>query len=254
MKARRRSAALGSFPIDVSGALAQKLELDTRSKLLKAGITVFSDHGFAGGSIRQIADLAGTNIAAVTYHYGSKKELWKAVFIHLQDRLIEAIFIDEDKWRDMTAHERGKNTTRNYVRFCARHPELHRITMFETIHGGEMLEWMNEQRLSLFSQKSMEWVSLAQQEGVYPLDVSTIHLHFITTHASNSIFLMAPHIKSTFGIDVFEDKQIDKFTDAIISLFLNSNAEADLDALGPASPKVPALEELTSKAGHSDSS
>ncbi len=197
-----------------------ELELTTKSKLLKAGITVFSDHGFAGGSIRQIAELADANIAAVTYHYGSKKELWKAVFTHLQNRLVEAIFADQPKWREMTAYERVRNTTRNYIRFCATHPELHRITLFETIHGGEMLDWLNEQKLALFSKKSMEWVSLAQQEGVYSQDVSAIHMHFITTHASNSVFLLAPHIKATFGIDVFEEEQIEKFTDAIMTLFL----------------------------------
>ncbi len=211
-----------------------ELELTTKSKLLKAGISVFSDHGYAGGSIRQIAKLADANMAAVTYHYGSKKELWKAVFTHLQNRLVEAIFVDHDKWREMTPHERVRSTTRNYVRFCAKHPELHRITLFETIHGGEMLDWLNEQKLALFSKKSMEWVSLAQQEGVYSNDVSAIHLHFVTTHASNSVFLLAPHIKETFGIDVFEEEQIEKFTDAIISLFLRDPKAERLEEKGPA--------------------
>lgn len=216
-----------------------KFEFTTKSKLLQAGINVFSNHGYSGGSIRQIADLAGTNIASVTYHYGSKKQLWQAVFTYLQEQMIEAIFVDEDKWRDMLPYDRVKSTTRSYVRFCARHPELHRISMFEMIHGGEMLEWMNERKLALFSMKSIEWVSLAQDEGVYSSDVSAIHLHFITTHAANSIFLLSPHIRATFGIDVFEEEQIEKFTDAIISLFLNNKPEAQLGQLGTASPIVP---------------
>ncbi|GAB5483390.1 MAG: hypothetical protein Pars92KO_31470 [Parasphingorhabdus sp.] len=215
-----------------------KMEYTTKSKLLQAAIKVFSNHGYAGGSIRQIVDLAGTNIASVTYHYGSKKRLWQAVFTHLQDNLIEAIFVDSDKWRDMTPYDRVKSTTRNYVRFCARYPELHRISMFETIQGGEMLDWMNERKFALFSMKSMEWVSLAQDEGVYSSDVSAIHLHFIVTHASNSIFLLAPHIKATFGIDVFEEEQIEKFTDAIISLFLNSEPVTSLGKLGTQSPSA----------------
>ncbi|MEP3422851.1 MAG: TetR/AcrR family transcriptional regulator [Erythrobacter sp.] len=213
-----------------------KIEYTTKSKLLQAGIKVFSNHGYSGGSVRQIAELAGTNIASVTYHYGSKKRLWQAVYTHLQDKLLEAIFVDEDKWRDMTPYDRVKSTTRNYVRFCARYPEFHRISTFETIHGGEMLDWMNERKFALFSLKSMDWVSLAQDEGVYSSDVSAIHLHFIMTHASNSIFLLAPHIKATFGIDVFEEEQIEKFTDAIISLFLNSEPTANLGSLGAQPP------------------
>lgn len=218
-----------------------EIEYTTKSKLLQASIKVFSNHGYSGGSIRQIAELAGTNIASVTYHYGSKKQLWQSAFTHLQDRLIEAIFTDEAKWRDMSPYERVKNTTRNYVRFCARHPELHRITLYETIHGGEMFDWMNAQKLSLFSRKSMEWASLAQQEGVYSSDVSAIHLHFIITHASNSIFLLAPHIKATFGIDVFDDEQIERFADAIIALFLHSDAEDGLGQLGYSESSITSL-------------
>lgn len=195
-------------------------ELNTKSKLLKAAITVFSNHGFAGGSVRQIAELAGTNIAAITYHYKSKKLLWQTAFTHLQDRMIEAILQDQESWGQMTPYDRVKNTTKNYVRFCARHPELHRITLFETIHGGEMLDWLNQQKLALFSKTSTEWVSLAQQEGVYTKDVSALHLHFIVTHASNSMFLLGPHIKEAFGVDVFEEEQIDRFTDAIVAVFL----------------------------------
>ena len=201
------------------------MELSTKSRLLKAAVTVFSDHGFAGGSIRQIASLAGANIAAVTYHYGSKKALWQAVFTHLQNQLVDAIFVDQHKWREMTPYERVENTTRNYVRFCARYPELHRITMFETIKGGEMLEWLNERKLALFSEKSMEWVSLAQQEGVYSRELSAMHLHFIVTHASNSVFLLAPHIKQVFGVDVFEEEQVDKFADAMVNLFLRRDGD-----------------------------
>ena len=200
--------------------MSEEFELSTKSKLLKAAITVFSNHGFAGGSVRQIADLAGTNIAAITYHYKSKKQLWQAAFIHLQEQMIEAILKDQQLWSEMTAYERVKNTTKNYVRFCARHPELHRITLFETIHGSEMHDWLNEQKLTLFSRKSLEWVTLAQQEGVYTNGVPAFHLHFIATHASNSIFLLAPHIKAAFGIDVFEEEQIERFADSIVTMFL----------------------------------
>jgi AcrR family transcriptional regulator len=206
--------------------MQDKLELTTKSKLLKAAITVFSNHGFAGGSVRQIAELADTNIAAITYHYNSKKELWQAAFIHLQDHLIESIFQDQDQWAGMTPHERVRNTTGNYIRFCAKHPELHRIVLFETIHGGEMLDWLNQQKLALFSQKSIEWMSLAQQEGVYTSEVSALHLHFIVTQASQSIFLLAPHIQAVFGVDVFEDEQVEKFTDAIMALFVSSDGQA----------------------------
>jgi len=57
----------------------------TRERLLRAAERCFTEHGFEGASLRQITRLAGVNLAAVNYHFSSKKELWLAV---MQRRLV----------------------------------------------------------------------------------------------------------------------------------------------------------------------
>jgi AcrR family transcriptional regulator len=52
---------------------------DTRAQLLDAAEQLFAEHGFSGTSVRAITDLAGANLAAVGYHFGSKAELFAAV-------------------------------------------------------------------------------------------------------------------------------------------------------------------------------
>jgi len=52
---------------------------DTRTQLLDAAERLFAERGFRGTSIRAITDLAGANLAAVGYHFGSKAELLAAV-------------------------------------------------------------------------------------------------------------------------------------------------------------------------------
>ncbi|MFI5588760.1 TetR/AcrR family transcriptional regulator [Amycolatopsis sp. NPDC051758] len=52
---------------------------DTRSQLLDAAERLFAEHGFQGASVRAITELAGANLAAVGYHFGSKAELLAAV-------------------------------------------------------------------------------------------------------------------------------------------------------------------------------
>ena len=52
---------------------------DTRSQLLDAAERLFAEHGFRGASVRAITELAGANLAAVGYHFGSKAELLAAV-------------------------------------------------------------------------------------------------------------------------------------------------------------------------------
>jgi AcrR family transcriptional regulator len=52
---------------------------DTRTQLLDAAERLFADRGFRGTSVRAITDLAGANLAAVGYHFGSKAQLLAAV-------------------------------------------------------------------------------------------------------------------------------------------------------------------------------
>ncbi|MFE7120384.1 TetR/AcrR family transcriptional regulator [Streptomyces sp. NPDC057654] len=52
---------------------------DTRTKILDAAEHLFAEHGYRGTSVRAITDLAGANLAAVGYHFGSKAELLGAV-------------------------------------------------------------------------------------------------------------------------------------------------------------------------------
>ncbi|AEN13315.1 MULTISPECIES: TetR family transcriptional regulator [unclassified Streptomyces] len=52
---------------------------DTRTKVLDAAERLFAENGYRGTSVRAITNLAGANLAAVAYHFGSKAELMAAV-------------------------------------------------------------------------------------------------------------------------------------------------------------------------------
>ncbi len=53
---------------------------NTREKILDAAETLFIEHGYAGTSLRAVAQRAKVNLAATHYHFGSKKGLFAAVF------------------------------------------------------------------------------------------------------------------------------------------------------------------------------
>lgn len=54
----------------------------TRADILQASVRLFAEHGFAGTSMRSIADAAGVNLASMNYHFGSKAQLFSATFQH----------------------------------------------------------------------------------------------------------------------------------------------------------------------------
>lgn len=64
-------------------------------RLLDAAEQLFSDHGFEGTSVRDIAGAAGCNIAAVNYYFGGKDklytEVWRRQLVQMRDARLNAI-------------------------------------------------------------------------------------------------------------------------------------------------------------------
>lgn len=59
--------------------MARPARRDTKDRLVEAATTLFAERGFHGTTVRDIAELAGANVAAGNYHYGSKKALYLEV-------------------------------------------------------------------------------------------------------------------------------------------------------------------------------
>ena len=57
-----------------------KQSADTKERLLDAAEEVFAREGYRAASLRAITTRAAVNLAAVNYHYGSKRGLVEAVF------------------------------------------------------------------------------------------------------------------------------------------------------------------------------
>ena len=61
--------------------------IHTKERILNSAEKLFSAQGFNSTSLRQITSAAEVNLAAVNYHFGSKKELIKAVMSRYMNEL-----------------------------------------------------------------------------------------------------------------------------------------------------------------------
>jgi TetR/AcrR family transcriptional regulator, regulator of cefoperazone and chloramphenicol sensitivity len=52
----------------------------TRLRLIDAAIRLFSEKGYKAVSVRQLADHAKSNVAAISYHFGDKSGLYREAF------------------------------------------------------------------------------------------------------------------------------------------------------------------------------
>ena len=64
---------------------------DRKAAILLAAEKLFAQRGFHAVTIRQIAAEAGVPLALVGYHYGSKQELFHAIFAHWAPTLEERV-------------------------------------------------------------------------------------------------------------------------------------------------------------------
>ncbi len=115
---------------------------DTVAAVLAAARALFAAHGYAGTSIRAIADAAGLTHTAIYNHFGSKAQLFTAVFVDVQDLLIAEL--DRSRRREpdgpllprvlLDALESLRATDPHDVEFLAsmyvevrRHPDLQAV-------------------------------------------------------------------------------------------------------------------------------
>ncbi len=63
----------------------------TRERILDAALDLFGERGLTGTTVRDIARRAAVNVAAISYHFGGKEELYRAVATSIADHLLARI-------------------------------------------------------------------------------------------------------------------------------------------------------------------
>ncbi len=138
---------------------------ESKVAILKAAVEGFSTKGFSGVSIRDVANEAGVNHAIIRYHYGSKEDLWMAVFQHLLQQTVHlrntATFNKDAK--DLETEFR--NLVRSRVEHVAYHPQLLKLILLELIEGGSRFTQIDSM-MRIFYQVSLITIQLLQDVGV----------------------------------------------------------------------------------------
>jgi AcrR family transcriptional regulator len=110
----------------------------TRNAVLEAALERFAADGFDGASIDAIAEDARVTKGAVYHHFRDKAELFEAVFVLLEERLVEhsvaAVMRHTDPWEQMSA---GIDA---YLRECCE-PEFRRVALQEAPRALGWARW-----------------------------------------------------------------------------------------------------------------
>lgn len=199
---------------------------ETRAKILDAALKVFAAEGFSAAKIRDISELAGATHPMITYHFGSKEKLWRAAVSAMFERLDREVFSLGREATDDPVR-RFKTVIARYVRYCAEHPEHARITIAETVRGGERLDWMVEEFVKAGHGTAIPLYEEMMDKDVVPR-MSEVTFLYSLVGMSQLPFVLAPEAQVAFGVDMLSDEMIAAQTEAVFQLLFRESANSYL--------------------------
>lgn len=137
------------------------MDKDTQTKLIEAAAPLFAKKGFAGVSIRELAEAAGVNIAAVSYYFKGKEGLYQAV-LEEQFQPIAQALRQMDSASPVPALERLTLYARHIAVIHGQRPYLIRFLHTELTNPTSCFESVVKKYIS----KIYTFIYTALEEGV----------------------------------------------------------------------------------------
>ncbi len=191
----------------------------------------FSDFGFAGASIVDIAKAAGVAKPLIHYHFVSKDALWQAAVADAFGDLQTELTLFQAQLMALPPLDAVRQMAKQLVVFASRHPQLVRIVMDETGKGGPRGEWLHENFLLPGYQLSKGIIDgLSQQLQLGDKAPAAEHLVPIVLGVMNFAFLDASIIRKAYGADVNDTAYVERHGELLFALlesvFLRQPASA----------------------------
>ena len=170
----------------------------TRQRIVEAAVEVFAAKGFRAAATRDIAARAKVSQGLLTYHFGSKIELWKAAMNRIFEELREGFrsALAADASADPVS--RVRDVIVEYVRFVAAHPELFRVMVEEGKRSDTRMRWLVDTHLAPLYAGFARLLSQAGQPGSgrHPA-----HAYYTMAGAASLMFAVAPECVRLTGLD-----------------------------------------------------
>ncbi len=99
-----------------------------RDRMVQETAKIIREEGFKHATVREIANRANVNIAAIRYYFGSKNDLIGAAIDYLMNNFANIVHYLETT--DMPAKKRLYEFMKNYFRLAHIHPALYRSISF----------------------------------------------------------------------------------------------------------------------------
>jgi len=175
--------------------------------------------GLQGATIRNIADQAGVNVAAINYHFGSKEQLLKIVLnTTLNEGFVNNIKDYEDLWQNDTI-KALQSFLKDTLQGAVNYPNLTKAHLSETYNKSNY-DTNSVQRINAFLIEFHELIKgILNSDDEMESKMAVVQLF-----SSFMMIGMMPDLFNDFlNIDLKESENQQKFVQTLINNFSNKN-------------------------------
>ena len=191
----------------------------TKSKILASAESEFSDKGFFGARVDEIAALAGVNKRMIYEHYKSKDGLYKEALLSVYKKLAECerqFFVE-----NLTPPLAIKNIICTYFRFLEETPSFVRMLMWENLNNAKSLPSGDVRRLK---EPTINYIigqiKRGKSMGIFREDVDEFQIVISILNFGFSYFSNIHTLSSIFGKDMTNSESILERAEFVSNLML----------------------------------
>lgn len=188
----------------------------TRALIVEAAQALFSERGYLGASIADIAELSGVGKSNILYFYANKDNLWKDTVEHVYRQVDEHLrmgeFIDvPPTWELLEAF------LRRHILTCAQVPAYVKIPIIEGGQESWRTDWLAEHYLRRDIASFRHFLRPFVEAGMLPSG-REFELQALLSGGAQIVFGQAPLFSKALRIEAIDEAFAGEYAKFVISL------------------------------------
>jgi AcrR family transcriptional regulator len=211
------------------GALFLKMEYnDKQIQIIEAAEKLFAEQGFAGTSVRDIAEAAHVNLAMISYYFGSKEKLMEAMFHHRgSDFKIQLENILQNK--NLSPIQKVEKLIDDYIDRIFRKQCFHKILTREQMANStsaitEHIYQLKQRNYSLIKQLINE----GQKSGDFKKNIDFSFLMMTLSGTASQLVTAQQYYRKINNLESMPDEEFEKIIKKKLSSYLKNLFKAVL--------------------------
>lgn len=190
-----------------------------RQNIIRAALAEFSSTGFAGTSLRRIAEQAGVAHGLIRHYFQGKEELFHSAADYLFGEMAKPLMQaaeqadTDDPVKQLTVQVRA------YVRLSAQLPYMAGFLMHAGLDGGEHFDYVIEKYVKPLQALSLDPYRKAVELGLMR-NMNPDFVFLIATHAATAPFANTALRDALADANSDDAAQIEEYADTLINILL----------------------------------